>query len=361
MTLRITAALAAAVALIFGSASAATAVPQLTGDLPAATAENQSVPLAFDLSGVDWTAVLVTIEVVEGSVTVDAAGVVSAAPGYDLQDATATRQSFNGPLADVQDTLANGITWITPAAAGSYTIDFSMTVQEYVPGLSFNPDNGHYYLVPVDEFGDPLTLSAEDAFAAADNGDFTYAGLTGYIAEINDDAENDFVANYSGGENIWIGASSEYTILNSFAGTSYADNTASNSKWHWVNSTVLFADGLGGDIAAVNGAYSSWADGEPNGGGGQEGCVVTNWEGAPALWNDLACDDTWTNSFIVEFDSADAGAAILELTDEDLQAAENSVNELAETGVNATLAMGLAGTALIAAAAVVVARRRARV
>ncbi len=359
MSLRVTAALAAAAALIFGSASAATAVPQLTGDLPTATTENQSIPLVFDLAGVDWNDVLVTIEVVEGSLTVNAAGAVSAAPGYDLLDATATRQSFSGPLVDVQNTLANGITWITPATAGSYSIDFAMTVQEFVPGLSFNPDNGHYYLVPVDEFGDPVLMNAVEAFTAADNAEFTYAGLIGYIAEINDESENDFVANYSGGRNIWIGASSEYTVLNAFAGTTYADNAASNGKWHWVNSTVLFADGLADSITAVDGAYAAWAAGEPNGGGGVEGCVVTNW-GDESLgeWNDLPCDDDLPNSLIVEFDTADAGPTVLELTDEDLLAAQNG---LAETGIDASVGLGVAGIALAVAAGVVVARRRAHV
>ena len=330
----------------------AQAAAKLTGVMPADTTENKTVPLDFTLSGVSWSNVLVTISVVEGGLTVDAAGSITASPGYTLTDNTSSAQSFRGSLSDVKKALSSGLKWYTPAAAGTYSLDFKLTVQEYVPGLTFNSGNGHYYLVPLTA-DEPTLLTAKAAFEAAANGDFKYAGLTGYVAEINDADENDFISNKSGGDNIWIGASTEYSILDPLVGTSFGDHVTSVGHWYWVHSKTNFATGADNtsNLAAVDGAYMSWADGEPNDSSGIEGCVVTNWNGDKGLWNDLPCDDPeWEESFIVEFEpSAGAGAAILKLVTKDLPAA----GSLASTGSDYTV-FALFGLVIAMAGAVAV-------
>lgn len=334
--------------VLFGLAAPASATPTLTGTLPDPATENQTVPLSFTLSGTGWTDALVTISVVEGSLTVDPAGGAVAADGYDLSDVTADTQAFHGSVADVAATLNGGIDWITPAAAGTYTIDFTLEVQEYFEGLSYNPVNGHYYQVPTDENGDPLELSGEDAFATAAAGDYTYAGLTGYLAEINDSQENEFVADYSGGSDIWIGGTAEHTIIEA-----YTDTTgASAGDWVWINSGTHFALGIN-PANAVGGAFTSFASGEPNAGNADEGCLVTNWDGEFGEWNDLDCaDGAWENSLIVEFEpDTDTESTTLNLTDEKLA-------ELASTGVESSGIALTAGALVLAGLATVVYRRR---
>lgn len=334
---KIAAILAALAATFAFAATPASAAPSISGAKPSATTENQTVPLTFSLSGVTWSDVLVTVTVVEGGLTVTPSGGVVAAAGYDLANGTSNKQAFRGSLADVKETLKAGINWLTPAAPGTYALDISMKVQAYVEGLSFNPENGHYYLVPNE------TLSAREAFTKAENGDYTYAGLTGYIAEINDEAENDFVATYSGGSNIWIGGSADYQILNAHAGTSFVDNAASRGKWYWVHSEVQFGEGLA-PTTAIGGRYMNWADFEPNNADDpDEACIVTNWQNVPGEWNDLNCGDNHSNSFIIEFEPAAGSAgAILTLNTEDL------IDPLADTGVSSN---GLAAIALAALAA----------
>jgi LPXTG-motif cell wall-anchored protein len=334
--------------VLFGLAAPASAAPALSGTLPAATSENQTVPLSFTLSGTGWTDVLVTISVVEGTLTVDPSGGVVAADGYDLTDVTADTQAFRGSVADIAATLDGGIDWITPATVGTYSIDFEIQAQEYFAGLSFNPANGHYYLVPEDEFG-PLELSGEDLFASAAAGDYTYAGLTGYVAEINDAQENTFIAEYSGGTNIWIGGSAEHTIIEAYTTTT----GAAIGDWVWINSGTHFALGLN-PANAVGGAFTSFASGEPNGGNSFEGCLVTNWSGGVGMWNDLTCDDSRTERFIIEFaPTTELGNVVLTLTDEDLA-------DLASTGVESS-GIALTAGALVLAGLATVAYRRRRV
>lgn len=331
-------ALAVAATLGFAALPSSAATPSISGVKPAPTAENQSVPLNFTLSGVSWADVLVTITVDNGGVTVDETGSITAQPGYSLSDTTAATQSFHGSLADVKAALSSGLTWYTPSTVDTYNFGVTMKVQEFVEGLTYNPGNGHYYLVPAE------TMTARDAFDAAAAGDYVYAGIVGYVAEINDAQENDFVSQYSGGSNIWIGGSADYVVLNAHDGTSFADNNASLGKWYWVHSNVQFAEGLSPDIAAIDDAYMNWADGEPNNSDDpDEACIVTNWNDVPGEWNDLNCGDNWSNNFIIEFDPAlGSGISVLTLETQDLTPA------LAETGSTNAPVAGFAALAIIA-------------
>lgn len=348
------ASLVAAVGIaLVGFAAPASATPSLSGTRPATAVENTTVPLALTLTGATWDKALVTITVEEGTLTVTAAGDVVASPGYDLSDTTQSVQSFYGSTADVVETIASGIDWVTPSTAGNYDLVITVRAQEYLDGLSYNPDNGHYYLVPSDENGDPIEDYASDFFGAADAGDYVYAGITGYVAEIGDEAENDFVADYSGGEDIWIGGSSETSIVNDY---SSATTTNSDIDWYWIHSGTQFASGLDTDgedpdtADAFNGAFMSFNLGEPNGGNGNEGCLVTNVGGNAGYWNDLECSGT-SNPAILEFEPTGNETDILTITQDDLTV-------LAETGVEANGIVLLAGALALAGAGAVIYRRR---
>lgn len=270
-----------AVAFLAGlPAHSASAAATITGIVPAGVAAITTAGVPISLSGVEWDSVLVTIVIETGGLTIDLTGDTTESEGYDLTDNTATTQSFYGTFDDVNVVLGDGLTWHAPSSTGPHDMHFTITVQEQITGLTYNPDNGHYYLVPHDASGDVMTMSGSEAFAAAEGGEFVYAGLTGYVVEISDDAENDYVANYSGGRNVWIGASSESALLNSYSGTSFTNNAASTGKWYWVHSDTQFAEGLGNTLAALNSSYTSFAANEPNDSLSNERCLVTNWNGS---------------------------------------------------------------------------------
>jgi hypothetical protein len=346
-------------AFSFVPATGAAASPTITGEVPAGVASGGTAGVSISLGGVEWDSVLVTIVVDSGGLVVDLVGDTTESPGYDLTDSSASTQSFYGSFASVNDVLETGLTWFAPSSAGPHDLHFTITVQEQIEGLTFNPDNGHYYLVPHEANGSLTTMSGADAFAAAEAGDFVYAGMTGYLVEITDAAENDFVAEFSGGDDVWIGASSQYSILNAYSGTSFADNVASRGKWYWVHSGTQFAEGVYNSTTAINSSFLSFASGEPNDSFSDERCLVTNWEGSSGLWNDLRCGNQWSNSMVIEFEGDAASDSVLTLTDADIQASgggssgngDLSTNSLASTGVDflpafalavASIALGLA-------------------
>jgi len=335
------------VALLLGlNVPSAFAAATITGTVPVGVASGATADVPVSLSGVQWEDVLVTMEVNSGGLGVELLGDTAESAGYDLTDTTATVQSFYGTFESVNDVLGSGLTWYAPSTPGTHDMHFTITVQEYTTGLTFNPDNGHYYLVPHEANGDITEMSGSEAFAAAEGGEFVYAGMTGYLVEIGDADENEFVAEYSGGQDVWIGASSESAILNSYSGTSFADNVASRGKWYWVHSDTQFAEGLGNSIAAINSAYLSFASGEPNDSLNNERCLVTNWDGDRGEWNDLDCGVRWSNSMVIEFDDEAAAASVLTLTDLDIEAAPAASSKLAATGFDLSTPLALAFAAL---------------
>jgi len=340
--------------------TSASAAAVITGIVPTGVASSATAEVPISLSGVEWDSVLVTIVIESGGLTIDLTGDTAVSAGYDLTDNTATTQSFYGAFDDVNVVLGDGLTWHAPSSAGLHDMHFTITVQEQITGLTYNPDNGHYYLVPHEANGEVTTMSGSEAFAAAEGGEFVYAGITGYLVEIEDATENLFVAEYSGGEDVWIGGSSESALLNSYAGTSYADNAASTGKWYWVHSETQFAEGLGDSIAAIDSSYLSFAPDEPNDSLDNERCLVTNWNGDQGEWNDLDCGVQWSNSMVIEFDNTVSSQSVLTLTDLDIETTvpnSGSANELAATGFDPAQLLALA---LVAVAAGFVAINRTR-
>lgn len=336
------------VALVLGiSVPGASAAATITGIVPTGVASATSAGVPIELSGVEWEDVLVTISVDSGGLGVDLQGDTAESAGYDLSDTAATVQSFYGAFDAVNEVLGSGLTWYAPSTPGTHDMHFTITVQQHTTGLTFNPDNGHYYLVPHEANGDITEMSGSEAFAAAEGGEFVYAGMTGYVVEIGDADENEFVAEYSGGQNVWIGGSSESVLLNEYVGTSFADNVASRGKWYWVHSDTQFAEGLGNSIVAINSAYMSFAATEPNDSLNNERCLVTNWNNVPGLWNDLDCGVRWSNSMVIEFDDEAAAASVLTLTDLDIEKSVPAASgNLAATGFDLSTPLALAFAAL---------------
>ena len=87
----------------------------------------------------------------------------------------------------------------------------------------------------------------------------------------------------------WFGASDDYGYINLAKGsTVYANQSASEGKWHWVTGPEKgqnFSNGNTPSTTLVSGMYHKWAGGEPNGTSEAFGQFYSSNNGQ---WNDLA-------------------------------------------------------------------------
>jgi hypothetical protein len=360
-------------ALVLVGASASIAASKVSVDLPnepVAGGETVSVPML--LTGFTFDKLSVTLVVDEGTLTVtDTDSALTLSPGYtDL--ANQIEISFNGDAAAVVSVMESGISWTAPGDAATTTaLSIRAQVGEYEVGTTYDPATGHSYKYVTTE------LSWSDAMAAAKL--MTYKGKPGYLTNITSAAENTFVANKSGADNVWIGATADLVNVNA-ALTAASKPTITvdpqvTGEYYWAGGSeggTQFSTGLG-TPAAVGGLYNAWAANEPNNWPGTgEGCGVTNWQGVKGSWNDLDC--TRTEASLVEFDTTpgDFETAVVtfdNITGDDTDAvpaeevvedvAEETVDEreLAATGYDAGIMFALA-LALMAAGFIVVARVR---
>ena len=350
--------------LVLVGASASMAASKVSVDLPnepVAGGETVSVPMV--LTGFEFDKLSVTLVVDEGTLTVtDTDSALTLNPGYtDL--ANQTEVSFNGDADAVVSVMESGVSWTAPGdATTTSALSIRVQVGEYETGTTYDPATGHTYKFI------STPLSWIDAMNAAKA--MTYKGKSGYLANITTADENTFVANKSGAQNVWFGATSELEYINqartAASKSTVSGDTKAGGNYYWYGSAEAgtnFSNGLTTPIA-VDGLYNSWAPLEPNNSASDEGCAVTNWQNIPGNWNDLDCDRT--ESYLVEFDTtpADFENAVVtfdNITGEDVDAvpAEEEVvdEELAATGFDAALLLVLA-LALIAAGSVAVVRAR---
>ena len=105
----------------------------------------------------------------------------------------------------------------------------------------------------------------------------SFNGVSGTLAIIDSQIENDFISSIVGGD-AWIGATDE----------------AAEGEWRWVDGRQFWqGNGSGGP---VGGLYSSWGPGEPNNNGNIEDWAYI---GPNGLWNDQRT--THTAGYVVEY------------------------------------------------------------
>jgi len=102
-----------------------------------------------------------------------------------------------------------------------------------------NPSNGHYYYLIS---SGPIAFDTAKAVAES----YTYLGVQGHLATINDAQENDFLAT-TYGERAWLGAIQDVTS------PSYSEP---GGGWIWITGEAF--------------TFSNWAPGEPNDFNGDE-------------------------------------------------------------------------------------------
>ncbi|WP_149111519.1 Ig-like domain-containing protein [Limnoglobus roseus] len=216
-------------------------------------------------------------------------------------------------------TNQNGITGSYNAASGILTLTGTASVADYQTALRsvryrntdgaspgtdprtisfsiapavFNPANGHFY-----EFVTASGISWTNAAAAA--AARSIFGLQGYLTTLTSAEENAFAFAKVNGLG-WIGAS----------------DAAVEGEWRWTGGpeagTQFWSGGPGtGKGAAgtpVNGAYSNWADGEPNNAGDEDYAHFQ----PSAMWNDYP-DTAMVSGYVVEYGGS-AGDPVLQVT-----------------------------------------------
>lgn len=354
--------LLAGISLVAG-ATAAQAAAKIGVDLPndsVAAATTVDVPVT--ISGLTWSDVSVAITPDSGTMTLDDPNsTLTLSPGYDsLTDQTAL--SFHGSIADVTAALASGLHWTTAADGGPYDLQLKLVVREYVVGETIDPATGHTYQFVTNQLGWAAAEAAAETLLVD--------GQHGYLASIGSADENTFVANKTGASNIWIGGTDSLPLVTSIktkAGLTTPNwDTQTSGDFAWVggsNAGIYFSHILSNPVA-VNGLFVNWAQGEPNNAGGSENCAVTNYNGAPGMWNDLDC--ATPNAYLVEFDT-DATAAnskAIVFNNVDGSSVDSNpapvVDPLAHTGFDYAEFMIIAGLVVAAGASLMTIARKRR-
>lgn len=157
--------------------------------------------------------------------------------------------------------------------------DISFSVGNQVAG-----SNGHFY--------EYVSTTGSWTTAKTNAAGRTYLGLNGYLATVTSQAENDFIKQKLGAD-AWIGASDEYTHINSATGAStYANQAAAEGKWYWVTGPVgeigtQFSNGNTSPVA-VGSSFMNWNTNEPNNSGTNEHYAeIFASGGNVGKWNDL--------------------------------------------------------------------------
>lgn len=350
-------ALVGALALAVVPAVSASAAPALTPTLGGWVAAGDTADFSIAFSGAAGGDAIVTIELADGTMSVDDSGLALALqPGF-TSFTDVSEVSFTGSLADVTSALADRLSWTAPQTPAESYLRLSMSVGSFIDGLISDPVSGHYYLL---SDGSLDWAAARDA-AAAQN----YNGLTGYLATISSDTENSFLTDQTGGVTAFFGATSEILYVNPLLppADQYSNETELRDNFHW---------GAGPE-AGEQISYLPWFPGEPNG-VQSDRCLVTNWFVPTGLWNDTTC--AAPNRYLVEFGGigAETGptlfdnltAAAPDRPDPELPAPDRPDPELPATGADPSFMVTAGSVGLLIALGMLLAgpvrssRRRAR-
>ncbi len=288
-TLAVTTLAAAGVLAGAGSAFAADPLSATPTSLTTLNTGTTNALPGFRLSGGNASAYLVSVTASNGVLSLAKTTGLTLAAGYP--SFSGTEISFTGDRAAI-DTALQSMT-ISEAVIGTTKVQVSAV--PYDDGAALLGENGHVYL-----FQSSPEISYDAAKTAAAG--LNYYGQPGYLVTINTKSENDLLsAKVRDAANAWIGAQGNLD--------------GSDRTWRWETEpgtdkpifTECSAPSVASSCAASDGAYNSWAYGEPNNGGGTvtEDRAVTNWQGSTGTWNDVEDDGGAYKSiikgYVVEF------------------------------------------------------------
>lgn len=273
-------------------------------------AASTAVPFAVDVTRFDNAtsanlSAVISIPDSTGTLSVTSTTGLSLLSGYSSFTGT-TALGFSGAKATVLSALKNRLVWNAPA---NYTnLTPIVTLGEIDTDYYLNPSNGHYYKI-VDPGGAPDWTASKTAAEA-----LTYKGMTGYLATITTQEEQDFTKNNLPSNNMWLGGSDDEDYVNVRA---QINRSNQEGHWYWVTGpeagTEFWVGNQSG--ASAHSMFTGWRSGEPNnssyscpwyGCGAQkayssEDYMVTNIAGYLGQWNDFANNTESSNSYLVEF------------------------------------------------------------
>lgn len=242
------------------------------------TADGVAVPYPVTVSNFTAASLSATISVPSGRgtfsiTTTSGLTALFGYPGAPGAPTSGHEIGFYGSNADVTEALASHLRW-TGGSAGDVTV--SVTVNAYDPSVSYNPTNGHYY-----EFVNTPVSWADASTGAASRQKFD---MTGYLATITSQSENDFIASKVNAPSVWIGASDD----------------AVEGEWRWMTGPEAGTQFWQGAAAGttVSGSFAAWAASEPNSSGN---CGLTNWGSPLGRWDDQPCNGSNLKSYLVEY------------------------------------------------------------
>lgn len=352
--LRSLAALLVLGALSIGAPASAASDPSVkvgtTNFVPGSTENNPKITLT-DFPSSDY---IVVVSVAVGSIYLDpTAPAVETIAGFDIPINPANELGFQGTLADVSGALAK-LRYDAPADQAE-DVEFRIDIAETdldLEGFFYNRGDGHYYWAFSDE-----GVEWDDALTGAQSQE--KFGMTGYLATLTSESENDFIAEYTDAQNVWIGAVRVATSCDE-----------EGKKWEWADGPekdqhFFTQTGINPRVAGgsnVDGFFSAWAANEPNGSCTgmnpvNEDAAVTNWNGVAGQWNDLSKTNT-TNveGYLIEFSGEDSTATTLAKTvGFTILAADDPA--LPETGAPIALLPLVLGASAVGVGAAVLRRR----
>ena len=290
--------------------------------------------VGITLSGFDQTqSYQATVKFVNNVTDVDVTNgtLAATANGTELVDTytsySGTKLGFRGTYAQVEAALAS-VTWNPNSASGDISIRIGLAPYAGV-GKFYDANSGHYYQYV------STGASWTAARTAAEN---TYLyGLKGYLAEINSEAENNFIGSETSATNIWIGATEDATTAANYTSSSY-DGSA-GQRWIWEGAIQSpLPTGSGTLAQSFSPSFLSWAANEPNNDTkpGAD-CAVTNWNGVKGRWNDLPC--TYSTGYLIEFGGRGEAVSLSSKTFTQTVVAKEAVN-LGDLRSNVTCTFG---------------------
>ncbi len=173
--------------------------------------------------------------------------------GFNTQRRSIT---FNGTTSAANwQTLLRSVTIRTTSATcnpETRKVSFTASTNFY------NFFNGHYY----EYVSQSKNWTQARDYAASK----TFYGRQGYLVVITSAEENAYISQMIG-YNTWMGGTDNYKLINAAVGyTKYANQAASEGKYHWVTGPekgINFSNGNGSPSIPA-GRYCRWQSGEPN-------------------------------------------------------------------------------------------------
>jgi len=260
---------------------------------------------------------------------------LTAGSGYTLSG-NKTQITFTGTQANANAALA-AMTVSTGSSTGNVVMRVSASVDR--ANTYYNPINGNYYeYFPTSVYAWHTADTSQSAFHLAETK--TLYGVTGYLATITTAQEQKFIYENFPYNDIWIGATDDFEVLNArCSGTAgwsnFANQAAAEGKWYWVSGPasekckefwrgatssglwIKDSDGTTQDRTSGNVAtsrYENWCNGnsspytltsgrsmgEPNNFHGNEQFAVEKSNGA-TCWNDWGEKSSGQTPYLVEY------------------------------------------------------------